>query len=179
MSRYVKDLQIKHLRSRLEGVSDLMVVNVIGMDALKTNEVRLQLRKKGINLQVVPNSLVRRVLRDQGITGVETLLSGPSAIAWGGAGVVELAKEITEWAKKIEKLVVKGACVSGQAVDEQGVKTLSELPSREELLGRVVMLALSPASRVVQLANSPGSKIAGQLKAIAEPEEAAESGAGE
>jgi large subunit ribosomal protein L10 len=168
MSRYVKDLQIKQLRRQFDGVSDLMVVNLIGIDAVKTNELRLDLRKKGINMQVVPNALARRVLNDQGVHGLDSLLTGPSAIAWGGSGVVELAKEITEWARKVEKLEVKGGCVSGQKVDSEGVKALSEMPSREELLGRVVMLALSPAARVVQLAMSPGGIIAGQLKAIAE-----------
>lgn len=170
MSRYVKDLQLKHLRRQFDGVSDLVVVNVVGIDAIKTNELRLNLRKKGISMQVVPNSLALRVLNDNGVTGLEPLLAGPSAIAWGGSGVVELAKEVTDWAKKVEKLQVKGGCVAGQAVDAVGVKALSEMPSREELLGRIVMLALSPAARVVRLAQSPGSIIAGQLKAMSEEE---------
>lgn len=175
MSKYVKQLQMKHLRKQFEGVTSLLVVNVVGMDALSSNQLRLDLRKKGIHLQLVKNTLARKVFGEMGLGSAGQVLAGNSAVAWGGEGIVELAKEITDWAKKIAKLEIKGACVDGQVVGPAGVEQLSKLPSRLELLGRVVSLANAPAARLVMLANAPARNVASQLKTMAEKEDGAES----
>lgn len=173
MSKFVKELQLDHLRRQFDGVSDLLVVNVIGMDAVANHQLRMELRKKGIQLEVVKNSLARKVLTERGVQVTKASLSGTSAVAWGGEGIVELAREITDWAKKIEKLQVKGGSVDGQGIDAAGVERLSKLPSRLELLGKIVNLITAPAGRVVMLANAPGRAVASQIKSIAEPKEEA------
>ena len=170
MSRFVKELEMNHLRRRMEGVEDVVFVNVVGMEALESNELRLELRKRGIEMQVVKNSLARKVLADMGYPPVDGILEGPSAIAWGGEGIVELAREISEWAKKVEKLQVKGACVSGQAVDAQGVDVLSKLPSRVELIGQVVGMLLGAGSAPVAMINNVGAQLASQIEKLAERE---------
>lgn len=171
MSKFVKELQLKNLRNQFDGVTDLLVVNVIGLDAMTNHQLRMDLRKKGIHLEVVKNTLAKRVLSERGLEVSKKSLSGTSAVAWGGEGIVELAKEITDWAKKIAKLEIKGGSVSGQAVDAVGVERLSKLPSRLEILGKIASLATAPAGRVVMLANAPGRALASQIKSIAEPKE--------
>lgn len=168
MSKFLKELQLKHLKRQFDSVDDLLFVNVVGIDANETNEFRLKLREKEMSVEVVPNRLTRILLKERGVDGVDDLLKGPSAIAWGGPGIVELAKEISDWAKKLENLSIKGGCVSGQTLDAGGVEKLSKLPSREELLGRIVMLAQAPFANVAMLAMSPHGRLAGQVKAIAD-----------
>lgn len=171
MSKLVKELQIEHLRREFEGVKDLLVVDVIGIAAEDDNELRLDLRKKGISLQHVKNSLARKVLDEVGLPTSDSLFEGPSTVAWGGDGIVELAREISDWAKKLEKLTIKGGCVSGQAIDEAGVKQLSQMPSRPELLGQIIGMLLGAASSVVSQITGPAS----QIEKIAEQEGAATS----
>lgn len=171
MSKYVKDLQIRDYRARLSAVEDLLIINVVGIDAMQTNRLRLDLRKKGIELQVVKNNLARKILEEKGLGSASGLLTGPSAVIWGGEGIVELAREISDWAKKIEKLSIRGACVSGQTLDALAVDQLSKLPSRVELLGRLVGQILSPGARLAALVLSPGGSLVSQIQQIGEPKD--------
>jgi large subunit ribosomal protein L10 len=167
MSKLVRDLQVKHLRHEFDGASDLLFVDLVGMTGVESTRVRLDLRKKGIHLRVVKNRLARKVLDELGVARAASLLRGPSAIAWGGPGIVELAREITEWAKRIQHLKVKGGLVAGEVLDANRVTLLSTMPSKPELLGRVVMLMGSPAARVAALATAPASRILSQLRELA------------
>lgn len=179
MSKYVKRLEMDFLAKELQSVRDLVVVNVVGMEVNATCRLRQELRKKGIRLRVVKNALARKVFDGMGLRGVAPLLDGSCCLAWGGEGIVDLAREMSGWAGKIERLVVRGALVEGQAVSQSGVKMLSQLPSREELLGRVSMLAQAPAARVAMLATAPASRVLSQVRQKAEPAESGDSAASE
>ena len=176
MSKLVKKMMNDDLRQSLAGVSDVLVVSVNGLDGIQSNAMRLALRQKNVRVQVVKNSLAKRILDDLGLASATQFLDGPSAVAWGSPSIVELAKDITEWAGKLKKLKIKGGATSGRSLTPEQVTALSKLPAREELLGRIVMLALSPAARVAGLINAPAGRIAGQLKTMAEasPEASAE-----
>jgi large subunit ribosomal protein L10 len=169
MSKFVKDLEIREYRKRFGQVGEVLFVNVVGMEATETNKLRLLLRKKGIDLQVVKNNLAAKVLREGGHSGVESALSGPSAVVWGGEDVVSLAREIADWAKKIEKLTIKGGSVGGETLDAKGVDALSKLPSRIELLGQISGTILSPGANIAGALLGPGGTLAGQVKQKAEP----------
>ena len=168
MSKYVKELEVKTLRKKLDGVEDLLVVNMVGVPSGETMEIRTDLAKKGIHLHVVKNNLAKIVLTEHGMTSVGGMLLGPSAVAWGGKGISDLAKELLEWAKKHKKLEIKGACVNGQAVDASGVEALSKLPTREEMIGQVVARIQSPGARLASLILAAGSNLAGQIKTLSE-----------
>ena len=168
MSQRVKMLLSDDLRSSLAGVRDVLVVSVSGIDGITNNNMRLALRQKNIRIQVLKNSLAKRVFNEVGLAPVNQFLEGPSAIAWGGPSIVELAKEITQWAGKLKLLKIKGGSTAGVGLTADQVNVLSKLPSREELIGRVVNLALSPARRVASLMISPAGRILGQLKTMAE-----------
>ena len=171
MSKLVKKMLQDDLRSSLAGVTDLLVVSVTGLDGIQSNTMRLALRQKNIRVQVVKNSLAKRVFDDLGLTPAAQFLDGPSAVAWGGPSIVELAKEITEWVGKVKLLKVKGGATSGLPLTPKQVTALSKMPAREELLARVVMLALSPARRVAKLVNSPAGRLVSQLRTKAEKAE--------
>ena len=173
MSKLVKNLQIADYRRRFGDADDLLLINVVGMEAIETNQLRLKLRKKGIEVQVVRNNLARKILEEKGYADAAPMLEGPSAVVWGGEDAVALAREITDWAKKIEKLVIKGGCVAGQSFDAQGVESLSKLPSRPEMLAQIANLILSPGARLAAAMIGPGASLASQIKEKAEPAEAA------
>jgi large subunit ribosomal protein L10 len=171
MSKYVKKLQMQSLRRKFEGVQDVIVANIVGMTCKESHELRKSLRDKKINIEVVQNNLARKVFGEMGLPPTDALLQGGSAVIWGGEGIVELAREISEFAKKIEKLQLKGVCLSGETlVGKEEVERVSKLPSRLELIGQIITLFTSPAASVAALAVSPGSQIVGQIKTLAEKE---------
>jgi large subunit ribosomal protein L10 len=179
MSKYVKELMMDQLRSDLDGTRSMLVLDLKGLDAIAENQFRRDLRKKSIRMRSLKNSLARRVFTEMGLQGLSRYLEGPSVLVWGGDGVAELAKEISTQVKKLKKPEIKGGAVDGLVIDPGQVEDITKLPSREQLIGRVVSLALAPVQRILALANAPASQLMSQLKTKAEAEEAAEPPAGE
>lgn len=170
MSQRVKKLVMDALRSDFEGMRDVLVVDLTGVDAVADGQLRSKLREKQMRLKVVKNSLARRALKDAGLEPVADHLEGPSALVWGGDSIVELAKEISQWAKEIEALQIKGGATEGQPLSAADVEALSKLPNRQELLGMVIGRLLGPGGRLAGMLVGPGGRIAGQIKAKAESE---------
>jgi large subunit ribosomal protein L10 len=173
MSKYVKELMMEDLRRSFEGVRDVVVLSLTGVEAIQDNQMRLDLRRKDIRVRVLRNNLARKVFSDMGLDGLTQLLEGPSAVAWGGQGIVELAKEIAEWASKIEPLQIKGGTTEGRVLSSADVVALSRLPGRVELLGRVVSQICGPGAQLAALVQAPGGRLASQLKARSEQEPSA------
>ncbi len=175
MSKFVKELIEAELKKRItdDNASDFVVVSTMGISGNENNELRGELKAKGVQLAVVPNTLFRKALKSEGHGKAAELFVGPCAIAYGGDSVVDVAKEVCDWAKKIKAFVVKGAYVEGDTLDEKSAIELSKMPNRTELQGTVVMLAMSPARQLAGAIAGPGGVIAGCIKAIADKEDAA------
>jgi large subunit ribosomal protein L10 len=173
MSKYVKELMMNQLASELEGTRSVLIVDFKGLDAIAENKLRLDLRKKKIRMRALKNSLAKRVFAGGGMEGLSQFLAGPSVAVWGGDGVAELAKEISGHVKKLKKPEIKGGAVDGVIIGPSQVEEITKLPSREELIARVVALALAPAQRILSLANAPASGVVGQIQQLAEPNEGA------
>jgi large subunit ribosomal protein L10 len=163
MSKQIKQMEMDALGKAFEGVRDLVALSVTGLDARVDNQLRLSLRKKNIRLQVVKNSLARRVLSGMGMT-IEKIWQGPTTLAWGSSSLAELSRELDEVRRKNEKFIkAKGAVADGQEVTfEQALK----MPTKAEAIGRVLMLALAPASRLLSQILGPASQVAGQIKSL-------------
>jgi large subunit ribosomal protein L10 len=170
MSKLVKEMIIDDLTGRLGETRDMLVIDSSRVDAIADNRFRAALAAQNIRLLTVKNSLARRALNSLGVTALDPVLKGPSTLVWGGEDIVSLSKEITRWAKEFETLEVKGGALEGKTLEAADVDALSKSPSREQLIGRVVMLAQSPGRRLAGQLLGPGGKLAGQLKAIAEKE---------
>src|SRR5262245_52742956 len=116
MSKYVKELMMDQLQADLDGNRSLLVLDLNGLDANTEHHLRRDLRKKSIRLRMLKNSLARRVFTELGMTGLSRYLEGASAIAWGGDGIAELAKELSTQVKNLKKPVIKGGAVDGLVV---------------------------------------------------------------
>jgi len=165
MSKAIKQLEMDTLNRTFKDVRDMVLLSVSGLNATLDNQIRLGLRKKGIRLQVVKNSLAKRVFDGLGVK-ITKAWEGNTVVAWGGTSVADLAKEIESLAKKNDKAMkVKGAVTEGQEISfAQALK----MPTRAEAIGRVIQLALSPASRLVSQILGPASTVAGQIKSMGE-----------
>jgi large subunit ribosomal protein L10 len=174
MSKYVKELMMDQLRSDLDGNRSLLILDLKDLDAVAEHGLRRDLRKKSIHLRVLKNSLARRVFADLGMDGLSRFLEGPSAMAWGGEGITELAKEISSQVKTLKKPAIKGGVVEGVVVGPEQVDDITKLPSREVLIGQVIALLLGPAREALSLVSSGGSTLVGQLEALAKRQQEAD-----
>src|SRR4029077_11746813 len=93
MSKVIKQMQMNSLKDSFKGVRDLVLLNVVGLGAIPENKMRLDLRKKGIRLQMVKNSLAKKVFGEMGLS-FKSEWTGSTTVAWGGPSVAELSKEI-------------------------------------------------------------------------------------
>jgi large subunit ribosomal protein L10 len=156
------------LRSDLDGDRSLLILDLKGLDAISEFQFRRDMRKKSIRVRALKNTLARRVFSEMGMDGLSKYLEGPSVLVWGGGGVAELAKEISGQVKTLKKPEIKGGAVDGVVIGPEQVEDITKLPSREQLIGRVVGLALAPVQRIVSLANAPASGLMSQLKTMSE-----------
>ncbi|MCA9041643.1 MAG: 50S ribosomal protein L10 [Planctomycetaceae bacterium] len=170
MSKHVKGMIIDEIQERLDGHSDLLVVDVSRLDAIRANQWRLALQKKNISALSVKNSLARVALERSGVTGLDDVLKGSSTLIWGGEDVVALSKEIAKWAKDIEEIDILGGTVEGATLDPAGVDALSKSPSREEILSKISGLILSPGAQLSAALLGPGSTLGSQIKSKGEEE---------
>jgi large subunit ribosomal protein L10 len=167
MSKQVKNIEMDALRKRFEGVRDLVLLSVSGVSAQTDNQMRLGLRKKNIQLQVVKNSLARRVFDELGLK-IASAWEQSTTVAWGAGSLAELSRELETIIKKNDKIKVKTAVSEGQ---ELTFKRALSMPTRAEAVGRIIGLAISPATRVVGLFLAPASRVVGQIRTLAKQEE--------
>ena len=163
------------MESKFADITDFVVVETKGVGGNANNEMRGVLKEKGVKLSVVTNSMMRRALDSLGRgEATELFAIGPCSVAYGGDSVVDVAKEMAIWVKKLDSVVFKGAFVDGTVIDAEGAKALAKMPSRIELQGAIVMLAKSPGANVAGAIAGPGGRIAGCIKSLVEKlEEAA------
>jgi large subunit ribosomal protein L10 len=166
MSKYVKDLITNELKQRLEGVGDLLVVDVSGLENNKNVQLRKQLREKDIHLLMVKNSLARRATEGTTLAPAFEAVSGSCAVVWGAEDVVSLAKIVTKLAaaKEFEHFNPKGGVMEGQRLTADDVKDVSKWPSREEQLSILVGQILSPGAGLCSQLLGPGGQLASQIK---------------
>ncbi len=171
MSKQVMQMQMDVLKNTFTGVSDVLVLTISGLSCQADNALRLGLRKKKIRMQMVKNTLTRRIFNDMGIRA--NCWEGNTVVAWGGDSLSELCKEVETLIKKNDKIKVKTAISDKKELAYEQAK---KLPTKPEALGRIVGLALAPASRLMSQILGPASRVVGQVKSLKDkaPEEKAE-----
>ncbi len=179
MSKKIKNLITRELESRLSDVDGVAVISPRGMTGNKNNALRRKLHEKKVEMLVVKNTLARRAVGEKSkIRGFDTLLDGPSAILFGEASVSAIARLLLDEKKADDTLELRGVFFDGEAyVGAEGVETVSKLPTREEAIGLLVALLLSPGKNLAGAIKGPASKLESILKSI--EEKAEKSGGGE
>jgi ribosomal protein L10 len=176
MSKFVKDLITTELKGRFEGVNDLFLVNLVGLDAIKTQTLRKKLREKNIHLMMVKNSLARRATEGTALAPAFEGAAGMLAVVYGASDVVALAKEVTKLTedKTMAPFSTTGGVMGGAKLTAEEVKGVSKWPSREEQLSILVGQILSPGSKLASQLNSVGGALVSQIKQKGEEAESAD-----
>lgn len=169
MSKPIKEMIIRDYTSRLEGAEDAMLISIRGVGAIDTSRMRRDLGAKSIKVSVIRNNLGRKAIEGTSLEPLTKFLEGPTAIAYGGQSVVEVAREIVKLIESIPAIELKGAILDGTLFEgKAGVTELSKFPTREEAIGKVITLVVSPGKKLLAQVQGPGSSVVGIIKAIEE-----------
>jgi len=177
MNSAEKAAQVEELRKGLTKSSNAILFAFAGLKVPQVTELRRQVRATRSSYRVVKNTLALRAAKGTPLEALSGHFVGATAVAFNEDNPVGLAKVLTAFAKTNPNLVFKAALVDGLLVEASAIKAIAELPSREELVGRLLFLMQSPLRRLVTVLNGPVRNLAGVVKQIAEQK--ATSGAGE
>ena len=166
MSKFVKDLVTDQLKRELDGVQDLLLVNVVGLSANRTSSLRKALRQKNIKLMVVKNSLARRATEGTQLAAAFEGSAGTLAMVWGASDIVALAKEVVRLAgdKEYDRFDARGGVMGGARLKAEEVHQISKWPTREEQLSLLLGQILSPGAGLVSQLLSAGGALASQIE---------------
>lgn len=171
MSKQVKDFELAALRAKFTGVKDYVLLSPEKVDALTDYTFRKTLRGKKISVTMVKNSLVKKVLAENGVASTDGF-SGTTLICWGGDSVKALAttvdtavKDAKKDPKAPDKYKVKTSVADGQPVAFDIMKVM---PTRLEAIGDVLNAILAPGAALAGLLVGPGAQVASIIKTMEE-----------
>ena len=170
MTKEEKQLQIDSIASSIDGTPNFYLADISGMDAEATYQLRKACHKNGIKLAVVKNTLLKKALDtlEADYSEVYGTLKGNTSIMFSETGNAP-AKLIKEFNKKHEKPVLKAAYVEESIyVGADQLPMLTEIKSKDELLGEIIGLLQSPATNVISALKAQGGTIAGILQTLSE-----------
>lgn len=171
MDRAEKQELVTTLNESFSKISLLVVGHYSGLTVKEITDLRRQMLAAGASFKVSKNRLTKLALQGTKFEAISNLLTGPTAIAYS-ADPIAAAKVAVDYAKKNEKFVLRGAVMSGQVLDVNGVKALAALPSLNELRGKLVGLVQAPATKIAGILQAPGGQLARVLAAYAAKDEA-------
>lgn len=159
---------VSEVVDQMKQARSVVVADYRGLTVAEMTALRVKLREQGARLQVVKNRLAKIALKDAELPAMDEHLTGPSAFAFSLTDPIAGPKVLAEYAKNNEKLVIKAGLFEGAVMDDQGVKALASMPSREELLGRFVSDLKSPVTKVAMVVKATVNQLAYALQALAE-----------
>jgi large subunit ribosomal protein L10 len=163
---------VTEMHGVFENAGVIVVAHYSGLTVAQMNDLRGRMRDSGAQLRVVKNRLAKLALEGTDIAGAVDLFQGPTVVAYSDDPVAA-PKAAVAFAKQNDKLVVLGGAMGANVLDANGVKALAELPSLDELRGRLVGMVSTPASRIARILSAPGAQIARVIGAYADKGQAA------
>jgi len=159
MDRTKKAEVVGILNGMFGDAGSVVVAHYSGMTVAQMGELRSRMRAAGASFKVAKNRLVVRALRGTAAEGIAHLFKGPTGIAIS-KDPVAASKVAVAYAKENDKLVILGGVVGSTALDANGVKALAELPSLDELRGKIAGLLQAPATKLAGLMAAPAGQLA-------------------
>jgi large subunit ribosomal protein L10 len=167
MARPEKVAEVQAIASRIEAAQSMVLADFTGLTVEQMTVFRRTCREKAVECRVVKNRLARIAADNSGLAAMKDHLTGPTAIVFGAESQVDPAKLVVDFAKDNEAMEIKGGFVDGEFLDTAKVVALSKVPSREELLAKMMGSINSPASGLVGTINGVAAALARVIDAAA------------
>jgi large subunit ribosomal protein L10 len=143
-----KKAVVAEVSAEVAKAQTLVVAEYRGIEVGDLTGLRKKARESGVYLRVLKNTLVRRAVADTSFAALADQMSGPLIYSFS-ADPVAAAKVLHDFAKGNDKLVLKAGCYGGKVLDKAGVQALASIPSREELLAKLLGVMLAPVTGFV------------------------------
>ena len=144
MNKNEKTQAISELEAAIGKARNAFLIDFKGVTVPQVTELRKQVRETGSKYLVVKNTLALIALKDSPMIGMKDRFSGPTAVAYNSTDAVKLAKALTRFAKDVPAMQFKGAMLDGKVVPAEQIQTIASLPSREELISKLLFVMQSP-----------------------------------
>jgi large subunit ribosomal protein L10 len=167
MNRDEKAQAISELNGQIGQATNAFVIGFKGITVPQVTELRKQVRGTKSSYVVVKNTLALIALKDSPLVELREHFSGPTAVAYNSDDAVALAKALTKFAKDVPSVTFKGAMLNGQIVPATEINTIATLPSREELIAKLLYLMQHPIRGLATVLNGTLRNFAVVLDQIA------------
>ena len=172
LNRKEKAVVIDEVAGEIAKAQSVVIAEYRGLDVASATVLRKQARESGVYLRVLKNTLVRRAIADTSFDGLSDQLVGPLMYAVS-EDPVAAAKTMADFAKTNPSLVIKGGAMPNSLLDEAGVKALASMPSRDELLAKLLGTMQAPITQFVRTLNEVPTKFVRGLAAVRDQKESA------
>jgi large subunit ribosomal protein L10 len=167
-----KQAVVAEVAKEIAGAKAIVMAENRGMAVADMTKLRAKARASGVYFRVVKNTLVRRAVADTPYATLADKMVGP--LAYGmGPDPVAVAKVLSDFAKGHEKFVITGGAMPGQMMSAKEITALAMLPSRDELLSKLVGTMQAPIAKFVRTLNEVPSKFVRALAAVRDAKPAA------
>jgi large subunit ribosomal protein L10 len=154
VTRAKKTEQVEKLSSDLKGVSNVVVATYTKMTVAQDYELRKALRGAGAKYRVVKNTLAEKAAKGTKVEGALKDLAGVTSIAYTTGDPVAMAKALTKYAKDAPEFTFKIGVVEGRVINIKEIEALATMPSKEELMSKLLFLINAPAQRLATAINA-------------------------
>ena len=163
-----KQIVIDEIKEKLDGAQSAVVIDYMGITVAQADAMRKKLREANVDYTVYKNTLVKRAIAGTEFEGLAEVLDGPSALAISKEDATAPARILAKYAKQFPALELIAGVVEGNYNDQAGIQALSTIPSREELLGKLLGSMQSPIANFARVLNQIAEQNGGADAAAAE-----------
>ena len=149
----IKQPIVDEIAGYLADAQAMVLVDYRGLTVEEDTQLRKALREAGVDYKVYKNTLIKRAVKGTVFEAVTDLCEGPTAIATSASDATAPARVLYEAAKKMPNLELKGGVVEGTYYDAEGIKVIATIPSRDELLGKLLGSIQSPITNLARVLN--------------------------
>ena len=172
MDKAAKTELVSTLNGVFTSTGVVVVAHYAGLTVADMQKLRSQMKQAGASVKVAKNRLAKIALEGTDVASIGSLLKGPTLIAYSDDPVAA-PKVVAAFAKDHDKLVVKGGAMANFVMDEKGVKALATMPSREELLAKLMATMQAPIGQFVRTLNEVPARFVRTLAAVRDAKEQA------
>jgi Ribosomal protein L10 len=165
LNRQEKTVVVEEVAAQVAKAQSIVIAEYRGLDVASVTVLRKQARESGVYLRVLKNTLARRAVTGTPFEALSAQLTGPLIYAIS-SDPVAAAKVLSDFAKTNDKLVLKGGAMPNSLMNVEGVKALASLPSREELLAKLLGTMQAPVAQFVRTLNEVPTKFVRGLAAV-------------
>lgn len=167
MNREEKAAVISEFSDGIGQATNAFLIDFKGITVPQVTELRRQVRESGSSYVVVKNTLALIAVKDSPLTQIKDQFTGMTAVAYNTTDAVVLAKALTRFAKDVPAVQFKGALLNGQIVPATEIQNIANLPSREELVSKLLYLMQHPIRGLVTVLSANIRNLAVVLDQVA------------